>query len=172
MMETPWSDSGTENLIIKISQTRCRNCIRGRSSGNSVCFYTVPPPARRPLPLCKHQYRQCLCPGVCACLFDGEKRGKNCRDTKKKKKNTYRVFYRSLRLHGFSLSLYISVFFTWNSSNRKACVKKHLRALSCRKSTPPCPVTNLPSSRNRPRRGPIKRTVASPRMYRITSHGK
>jgi len=69
----------------------------------------------------------------------------------------------------FSISL--SVFFTWNFSNRKACVKKHLRALSCRKSTPPCPVTNPPSSSNRPRRGRLNEPLPVT-MYRITSHGK
>lgn len=124
-METPRSDSGTENLIIKISQTRRRNCIREEFW--EFCLFLLQPPPGGPLPLCKHQYCQCLCYAVCAYSTV-----KNAEKIVEKKKIihkpsflqvtaiTYRFFF------FFFISISLSVFFTLNFSKRKACVKKHL----------------------------------------------
>lgn len=54
--------------------------------GIMFVFATTTPRPQGLLPLCKHQYRQCLCPcTVFMCSLDGEKRGKNCREKQNKK---------------------------------------------------------------------------------------
>lgn len=117
MWKRPGDDSGTENLIIKISQTRCAEIVFGRSSGNSVCF-CYPPPPGGPFPLCKHQYRRSLC--HCMCLFDGEKRGKNCQE--KNKIKYVPSFLQVTAITRVFLSVRVRL---QNFSNRKACVKKY-----------------------------------------------
>lgn len=118
-METPQSDSGTENLIIKISQTRRRNCIRG-SSGNSVCFYCSPHPEG--LSLCVNTNIA----NAFATLYVLIRRWKTRKKLSWKKNNTHTEFFTGhcdYTVYFFFISISLSVFFTLNFSKRRACVK-------------------------------------------------